>query len=57
MKHYLKKYWLLVILLGSLLTGVQLFGSAFFLLWVMNEVRVGITVGLLLACAWIFSKL
>jgi hypothetical protein len=36
---------------------VQLFGSAFFLLWVMNEVRVGITVGLLLAAAYVFTKL
>lgn len=54
---YFNRYIFLTAMLGSLLTGVQIFGPAFLMLWLLNEVRVGGTIAAILVIAWLFKHM
>ena len=57
MRNLLKRYGLLTLVLGSLLTGVQIFGPAFLVLWLMNEIRIAILLSCIAGIAWLLTKL
>ena len=57
MKTLIKRYGLLTLVLGSLLTGIQIFGPAFLVLWCMNEIRIAVLLACVAGIAWVLTKL